>query len=83
MWYAPVGGLTAGELSQMCSKCTRLTYHMQDMLRKKQALTPTTLEARILAGSRYPTRYLTPRSRVQKETNLTDKFFQTKRLQNV
>ena len=56
---------------------------MQDMLRKTQALTPTTLEARILAGSRYPTRYLTSRSRVQKETNLTDKFFQTKRLQNV
>ena len=79
MWYAPVGGLTAGELSRMCPKCTRLTYHMQDMLRRKQALTPTTLEARISAGSRYPTRYLTPRSRVQKEKNVNRQILANKK----
>ena len=79
MWYAPVGGLTAGELSRMCPKCTRLSYHMQDMLRRKQALTPRTLKARTLAGSRYPTRYLTPTSRAQKEKNVKRQILANKK----
>ena len=69
MWFKPTGrDVTASY--RLCPKCTRMRYHLEDMLKKKQALTPKTKTNRTLPHSRYPVRYLTPSSCMKKERNV-------------
>ena len=61
MWYKPVKSVK--EQSVVCPKCTRLLYHLQDTLRKRKSLSPKTRNKRVKASSKYPKKYLTPKSR--------------------
>ena len=64
MWHLPTQGATS-----TCPKCSRLSYHLQDMVRRKKSLSPRTKKKRTNASSKYPKRYLTPTSRAERERN--------------
>ena len=65
MWYHTSHAST----SSMCSKCSRLSYHLQDMIKRKQSMSPATKRKRTSAGSRYPKVYLTPKSLAERVKN--------------
>lgn len=65
MWYKPCGNV----LPPRCPKCSRLMYHIQDMIKRKKVISPKTKEKRLKAGSKYPKKYLTPKSLVKRLRN--------------
>ena len=65
MWH-PVSNVA---VSSMCPKCSRLSYHLQDMIKRKNTVSPATRQKRVSAGSRYPKMYLTPKSLAQRHKN--------------
>lgn len=58
MWHTT----SSDASSNMCPKCSRLSYHLHDMIKRKSTISPATKLRRVSAGSRYPKMYLTPKS---------------------
>ena len=73
MWYhSCVNGV------HMCSKCTRLNYHLNDMLKKRMLVSPGRNLRRTSVGSRYPKKFLTPTSLKRREENVSKQFLHLK-----
>lgn len=66
MWYP---ASRSSSKPAMCPKCSRLYHHLQDMIKRRKNISPTTRQKRTSAGSKYPKRYLTPKSRLEREKN--------------
>ena len=58
MWHR----VSTASSSSICPKCSRLSYHLQDMIKQKSVISPATRQRRVSAGSRYPKMYLTRES---------------------
>ena len=66
MWYPTP---QSSSKPAMCPKCSRLYHHLRDMIQRKKTIPPATRQKRTSAGSKYPKRYLTPKSRSEREKN--------------
>ena len=75
MWY-PLS--QSSSKPTMCPKCSRLYHHLWDMIQRK-AISPATRQKRTSAGSKYPKRYLTPKSCSEREKNERQQALANKR----
>ena len=76
MWY-PTS--RSSSKPAMCPKCSHLYHHLRDMIQRKKTLSPATRQKRTSAGSKYPKRFLTPKSRSEREKNEKRQAFANKR----